>query len=427
MLGYTEYSECLVWLQVKCAREVRLQYESLADHGRHQLTMQNPQKDLCKPAIFKFVPKDLTPGTRYRYSIFLDGKLQALPDTLCFNTKTFWSNWSKDEPYEFTFLTGSCNYVNDSAYDRPGKPYGQGTEIFKPMAASGADFMIWLGDNTYLREKDYDHEDGIRYRYMHTRADKNLQPFLCVMNHYAIWDDHDYGDNDASKSFDYKDVTRECFINYWGNKQYGQGNEGIYFSFRYADADFFMLDDRWFRDESRISEEALAYKTQLGEAQLSWLRDQLSHSYANFKFVVMGGQFLNEHTSYESYNIYKKERALLMDFIAKQKVNGVIFIDGDRHHSELIRNDSLLAFGGYALYDLTSSPISASPGNVLQTKEAENPQRVPQTLVAENNYCSVKVSGKRTDRMLTISCFGKTGDLKWSKEIHAADLKFKKE
>jgi alkaline phosphatase D len=79
---------------------------------------------------------------------------------LQFTTKTIWE-WRTDPP-AFSFLAGSCLYVNDSLYDRPGKPYGQGTDILLTMAKSNANFMLWLGDNTYTREADYTSESGLR-------------------------------------------------------------------------------------------------------------------------------------------------------------------------------------------------------------------------------------------------------------------------
>ncbi|MFN5884653.1 MAG: alkaline phosphatase D family protein, partial [Bacteroidota bacterium] len=115
-------------------------------------------------------------------------------------------------------------------------------------------------------------------RYAHTRADKNLQTLLRSRNHYAIWDDHDFGDNNSGKGFALKESSRQCFTDYWGNKQYGQNNEGVYSSFSHADADFILLDNRWWRDESDLDETLHNNKTQLGTKQLEWLFYQLSHS-----------------------------------------------------------------------------------------------------------------------------------------------------
>lgn len=422
MLGYAEPRECLVWVQVKCASGISLHYTKQGEKNTHVMSMENTGH-LCDPWICKFVIKDLEPGATYSYSLLLDKKPLLFPYPLTFKTKKIWAPWSKEDPYPFAFLAGSCNYVNDSLYDRPGRPYGQGTEIIERMAATPGDFMIWLGDNTYLREADFTSESGIRYRYMHTRSDPHLQKFLAAKNHYAVWDDHDFGDNDANKSYDFKDVTRDCFMQYWGNSNYGHAGEGIYSSFRYSDAEFFLVDDRWFRDDSYLVVKDNEDKNQMGALQLSWLKDKLKHSNATFKFICMGGQFLNEHTNYESYNLYKKERQELISFLVDQKITGVIFISGDRHHTEIVKNDTYVNTLGYVLYDITSSPISAGVGNVLQTAEATNPQRVPGTLLAENNYVGIQVEGRRGERTVKITAYDKNGSSRWQHVLKEAELK----
>ena len=96
------------------------------------------------------------------------------------------------------------------------------------MADSGADFMIWGGDNWYLREVDYSSESGIWYRYMHERAQPAVQKLYAAMHHYATWDDHDYGCDDANKSFELKGVTLKAFKTYWGNTSWGEADNSAF-------------------------------------------------------------------------------------------------------------------------------------------------------------------------------------------------------
>ena len=71
--------------------------------------------------------------------------------------------------------------------------------------------MMWLGDNMYLRTPDFLSNTGIRHRYRHARSLPELQPLLGSVHHYAIWDDHDYGPNDADGSFVNKQLTESAF------------------------------------------------------------------------------------------------------------------------------------------------------------------------------------------------------------------------
>jgi len=76
------------------------------------------------------------------------------------------------------------------------------------------------------------------------------------------------------------------------------------------------------------------------------------------------------------------------------------------------------------LYDLTSSSITAGASNAATTPEKDNPQRIPGTLVAENNYCTIAISGpKRGERTLLITCFDIKGLVKWGYSIKEVELK----
>ena len=258
MLGYCEHKEAMIWILTLCTQKLTIQYTSQNTAKDKKIldiilfdNVKDPQK-CTEEKISKIIIKELIPGTKYNYSIFLDGKEQKFDYALSFTTREFWE-WRGPAP-DFNFLAGSCNYINDSAYDRPGKPYGQSTSIFNTMANAKANMMLWLGDNTYLREADYSSESGITYRYEHTRKEKNLQRFFATQPNYAIWDDHDYGSDDASKSFDLKNITKRTFIDYWANKTYGENGQGIYSKISYSDCDFFLTDDRSFRDDSRGNE-----------------------------------------------------------------------------------------------------------------------------------------------------------------------------
>ncbi len=89
-------------------------------------------------------------------------------------TKSLWK-WRTDAP-DFSFLAGSCSYINEPEYDRPGRPYGGDFETFNSMAREEAKFMVWLGDNAYLREADWDSKFGIQHRFTHSRSLVELQP-----------------------------------------------------------------------------------------------------------------------------------------------------------------------------------------------------------------------------------------------------------
>jgi alkaline phosphatase D len=294
------------------------------------------------------------------------------------------------------------------------------------MAKSGADFMIWGGDNWYLREADYSSESGIWYRYSHDRATPELQKLYAAMPHYATWDDHDYGSNDANKSFELKDVTLAAFKAYWGNASWGEAdNPGVYGKFFWGDAAFFLMDNRWYRDDDLLDAATNPGKTQYGARQKEWLKQSLivaqKEPHAKFKFIVTGGQVITDFGgASETFAYYTREREELVKFIVDQQISGVIFLTGDVHFTELAKKK----IGATQwVYELTSSPMSAGVSNLGNTERKNDPHRVEGTLVVDQNYCTIALGGPKAARVVTMTCFDKTGARRWERTIAEAELK----
>lgn len=425
-LGYMAHREVFLSLGVLGTKTVTLTYHPEGrPESRKAITLDHLLQTPSGCAIAQFRVPLLDPGTTYTYEIALDGRTVTLPYPLHFKTKPLWE-W-RTPPPDFSFLFGSCAYINDPPYDRPGPPYGHDPAIFTHMAASGADFMVWDGDNIYFREAD-DSVSGIWYRYQHDEAIPQFQRLFAIMAHYATWDDHDAGPDDTDKTYELRPVALQAFKAYWGNPSYGQpDNPGVYTKFRFSDAAFILLDDRSYRDDDDLNQQLNPQKSQLGPRQLDWLKNSLLYYHHEaamrpaFTFIAIGGQFLNSTTGAETFGAYRHERAEIEAFIAEQHLPGIIFLTGDRHFTELEKVDRP---GTYPLYDLTSSPFtSGAYTRVLHSPEKDNPQRVPGTLVVDQNYCLLSVHGPKNDRVLTITCYDHTNAKRWSRDLRANDLR----
>ncbi len=112
----------------------------------------------------------LEPGTRYRYRMLADG--QPTGDAGTFRTQALWE-WRTDPPAA-NIAVGSCAYLNDGRFDRPGTPYGGGYGIFDAIAAQAPDIMLWLGDNVYLREPEWTSAEAMNERYRAYREQPEL-------------------------------------------------------------------------------------------------------------------------------------------------------------------------------------------------------------------------------------------------------------
>ena len=421
MLGHTELRTARIWVEVKPGSVADCWYWKSGEPASARRITLTASNAWFTPLIFDLVNLEL--NTAYEYAVRVNdrsGKQPAAADG-SFHTDELWQ-WRKPAP-DFSFLTGSCFYANEPVYDRPGPGYGKDSSIFEAMAKEKAAFMLWLGDNWYLREADYFSAWGIWYRANHARSLPVLQPFLKAMPHYAIWDDHDYGPNDGDRSFPLKEESRKVFMNYWTNPSYGYMGEGIYTKISKSDCDFFLMDDRSFRSPDDmapfIDGKANPEKRMWGVKQLEWLKSALVMSRAPFKFIVTGSQVLNPVSPYDCMQDYPFEFQELMQFLQKEKVNGVLFLTGDRHHSEIIR---FSREGSYPLYDITSSPLTSGTG-IAGGKEKDNPYREPKTLVEAQNYTRITVSGKQNDRTLKVEFLGIKGELITSWSVSEKALK----
>jgi alkaline phosphatase D len=422
MPGHVELRTAKVWVEVKPGTAVELWYWKKGSMAAAQkLSANTNAAGWYTPVVFDLVNLDM--NTSYEYQVLTNNRTNKRPSAADgeFTTMDLWQ-YRKPAP-DFSFLTGSCAYFNEPVYDRPGTPYGKDSSIFEAMAREKSSFMLWLGDNWYTREADYYSDWGLWYRAHRDRGLPILQAFLKAMPHYAIWDDHDFGPNNADKSFVFKETSRQVFMSYWANPSYGQNNEGIYTRITKGDADFFLMDDRYFRSNDEMSAYAFdkpnPQKRMWGPQQLDWLKNGLIQSKSPFKFIVTGSQTLNPASPYDCLQSYPVEFNELMDFLASEKINGVVFLTGDRHHSEVIRYDRV---GTYSLYDITSSPLTSGVAKV-GGKEKDNAARVPGTLVEEQNYTRISITGKKDERKLLVEFLGIKGQQLASWSISEKELK----
>lgn len=408
MVGYSTMREVALWAQTDGEARLEIRYwpQDDTEDVHRTATVETTRRDAFTARL---IADEVRPGTVYEYELWLDGRPVERPWALRFRTQELWQ-WRHDPP-EFTVAVGSCAYINEPPFDRPEDPYGGGYEIFRTIHRLAPEMMIWLGDNVYLREADWSSRTGILARYTHDRAIAELQPLLGSVHHYAIWDDHDAGPNNTHRSQWNLAQTQEAFRLFWPNPGFGvPGVPGMITYAQWGDIDFFFLDNRSHRtpDERRTVETKI-----LGEAQIEWLLDVLAASEAPFKIVAVGGQVLNPTRTHETYaNLAPAERDRLLRRIRLEGITGVVFLTGDRHHTEASR---LMEWGEPPIYDLTFSPLTA--GVHTEAGEEPNHLRVPGTLVMERNFGLLRFSGPSDARVLEASSHATDGRELWKLTI----------
>lgn len=409
MLGYSEMKEVMLWVQTKESAKVHIQYWTTDNpQAIHKTEEISTQKESGFTA--HLLADEVEPSKQYEYSVWINGTKEARTYPLTFKTPPLWQ--FRTDPPEMKIALGSCAFINDEKYDRPGAGYGGNYEIFTAISNQKPDIMLWLGDNIYLREADWYSKTGIYYRYTHSRSLLQMQALLASSINLAIWDDHDYGPNDSDNTFVKKEISREAFKDFWANPSYGLDNKnGITSFYEYGDCQFFLLDNRFFRSANNLITKE---RRVLGKKQMNWLIEALASSKATFKFVCVGGQMLNSATVFENLsNISFKEYEELWSRINQEKLSNVIFLTGDRHHSEL----SMREFAsGRKVYDWTVSPFTSG---VAKAPDEKNIYRVQDSYIEEKNFGIIEVKGTQKKRVLTLKCLGVNGQELWKYEIKA--------
>ena len=274
----------------------------------------------------------------------------------------------KDQQKQTTQITtiafGSCASEN---HDLP---------IFDLVVEHKPDLFIFLGDNIYGDTKNL---DTLKTKYQRLANKSSFQNLRKSTEIIATWDDHDYGWNDAGKEYPLKEQSKEVFLNFFEEPDDSsrRTHQGIYHSYDYEIGknilQIILLDGRTFRDmlqpynnefeeDRRFSFYNKDYAphtntdaTLLGEEQWKWLEKQLEKP-ADIRLIGSGTQFGIEWNGYEAWANFPHEQKRMLDLIAKTKANGVMFLTGDVHYSEV----SKLQTHFYPIYDFTSSGLSST-------------------------------------------------------------------
>lgn len=414
MLGFCEYREAVIWLQTKKEADVYIEYfdkkmpETLlfSDH----FTTKKHDANTAR-----IILNEVLPGREYQYQVMVDGKKLEFPYPTTFKTQEDWK--FRIPPPDFTVAFGSCNYINEPSTDRPGNPYGGDYRIFTSIVQKKPDLMLWGGDNTYLRPSDWGTRTGIIHRYTHTRSCEEIQPLLAACPNLAIWDDHDFGPNDSNGSFILQSTSHEVFRMFWANPPFVTFPQGqsLTSHFEMNGVDFFLLDNRSFRTpyyEMKIA------RQMLGIQQIEWLIQNLKFSQSPFKMVMCGSQMLSDAEIFENFAQFPTERNYLLRRLEEENIKGVVFLTGDRHHSEISKYTSE---NGNVFFDITSSPLTSSAGERSRENEP-NQLRVPGTFHQQRNFVLLSFTGSNKERTLTATYYDTDGKSLGEYVISQADF-----
>ena len=248
--------------------------------------------------------------------------------------------------------------------------------IYDKIVDQKPELLLLLGDNVYA---DLDKSKKVTPALIQEKYDTlaklpGWQKLKATCPMLAIWDDHDYGKNDAGVEWALKDEAKKLMLDFFEvpADSVRRTRPGVYFAQVFGPVgkrvQVIMLDGRYFRSKLPMATKPLPGTrivpyltatdpdvTLLGAEQWKWLEEQLRQP-ADLRLLCTGIQVVSEDHPFEKWANVPAERERLYNLIRSTKATGVVVLSGDRHLAELSLDPGSAV--GYPLYDITSSGLN---------------------------------------------------------------------
>lgn len=271
---------------------------------------------------------------------------------------------AKTQRADFNLLFGSCLHQ-----DKP-------QPIWEAINQQPADVFMLLGDNIYGDTEDM---DELVAKYNKQKSKKGYQILRENTQVIGIWDDHDFGENDAGAEYPKKAESKKALLAFFDEPKGSEREkrtDGAYTSYIFGEAphrvQVILLDLRWNRTPLK-SVNRLQYSlnkapknlgpylpiedtsaTMLGEQQWQWLAQQLREP-AEVRIVGSSIQLLSEFTGWESWANFPHERTRILTMLDTLNIDNLVFASGDTHWGELSMDTTP---AGRPVWELTSSGLT---------------------------------------------------------------------
>ena len=369
------------------------------------------QDDRLGYSLRSFEYTGLTPGATYTANVLVNGTASGRTATIANGQNTL---------SDFSFLSGGCARIYDlsrcidipeSATHINGDP-----GIFNVMAQEDSDMMVWLGDAVYLLGlqhamgqcpdgvDDWANKDMAFDRYLFYR--QYHDQLISAMPQLAITDNHDTGPNEFNKTMPTLGEMRDIFKDWWPNPEYKNTPEGpgLYSSYVYKDVEYFLLDNRSYRDGTQ---------QHLGPDQLAWLKQGLLNSTATFKVFINGTPSFERNCGGRNFCNTAQGNEIIQ-YIQQNNINGVISLSADIHEQKFMIREGDTK---YPLYDVLSGNLNSDVGNGNGNFNINYGSDYILTGVKQT-YLKVSVFGEENDRRMKVQYVGLNGQPYFEEIIH---------
>lgn len=282
------------------------------------------------------------------------------------------------------------------------------SQIWPSAEVADLDYMFFIGDNVY---GDFWIMNGPSYlwnRYVESRKNipyyhwKNLKPVL------AVWDDHDFGKNNAGGDYKHKDSSFQTFKTFFAQEPDGDALMTGFANSSYFQAfgqNFVFFDNRYYRGLKNASGEVGF----LGRDQIDWMSKAVS-ARPKPTWLMQGAPMFGRTQKASSYEVNAPQE--LDYFLSKVRSWGVptIFAGGDLHYTEVSSIDKSVL--GYGTYELISSCMHSN------TKSAfyDNPNPQLKGFLKEN-FLVLEQTGGAGNPVWKVECIGKNSTVPFTMEL----------
>lgn len=249
--------------------------------------------------------------------------------------------------------------------------------IWKVIGETRPQLFLFMGDNIYADTEDM---MIMQKRYQELLDLPAYQTFQHSCRILPIWDDHDYGSNDAGADYPMRVDSKKQFLRAFPFPENHpiHDHSGVYHSWVAGPPgkrlQVILLDTRYFRSEllqKRINRRKTLVPntspnaTILGAEQWAWLDRELQKP-ADLRFIVSSIQILATEHRFEKWENFPAERQKLLNLLRSRRSKRVILFSGDRHLAEIAALSPKESKLSYPLVELTASGMThaSAPPNL---------------------------------------------------------------
>lgn len=279
--------------------------------------------------------------------------------------------------------------------------------MWSSVRQSKPDLLFFVGDSVYCDSplqmigKVGANPKQIWRRYVETRESLAFYKFDHLIPVLSVWDDHDYGKNDADSTYPYKEDSKKIFETFFGRSRetlHFRKGPGVSSVFEACGQKFILVDNRTFKTE----------QCYWGTRLTDWVLDEIKTS-TNPVWLMQGQQFFGGYHRKGSFEHNCRDSLKKITQEIKNLKTPLILVSGDVHYSEISQLEKELL--GFETIEITSSSLHS----MTRPPKPNNKRRITST--GQRNFVAAKIS--HTSQGLNLDTYIRTDNNQnlWQKNL----------